>query len=162
MKKDLAESEKHFKSIELWMLDNETVLDDNLFADITLEEFNSRGIEKLNNKVFSKSTSTMTNFLCLPCDIENSPPNYHIWRTLSAINQLKPLQINLNVIEIPTNTIASTNESTSQLGILILSQPNKRNLIIGTRAFQYFRELYQIDFQFMEITKLEKEIFQFA
>lgn len=153
MKKDLAENEKHLKSIELWMLDNQTVLDDNLFADITFREFNSRGIEKLSNKVFSKSTSTMTNFWCLPCDIENLPPNYHIWKTLSAINQLKPLQINLNVTEILTN------ESTSQLGILILLRQNKRNLIIRTRAFQYFRKLYQIDFQFMEIIKLEKETF---
>lgn len=51
MKKDSAENEKHFKSVELWMLDNETVLDDNLFADITFKEFNGRGIEKLSNKV---------------------------------------------------------------------------------------------------------------
>lgn len=68
----------------------------------------------------------------------------------------------MNVTEIPTNAIASTNESTSQLGNLILSQRNKRNLTIRTRAIQYLKKLDKIHFQFMEIMKLEKETFQFA
>lgn len=159
----LNETEKHFKRIELWTTntDKSLILDDNPFSDITFDEFQGHRINNvlLGNKAFGKSATTIKKLSCEYCAIENSPPNYDVWKSLSTLIQLNSLSIGLNVTEIPTNAILPKDGSESQLQYFTLKSFN--NITIRSSAFQYLKNLTELRLDSMKIERFQDESFKF-
>ena len=160
--KNLTENEKAFNFVDLEITNtNQTVLNDDLFADITFDSLNiscpTNCLLKVSNRTFIKSAQRLTQFFCLNCSIQNSPPNYHIWTLINSINNLKVLAIGLDVDEIPSNAIKPSNGNQSKLQYLLFS--SERNLTIKSNAFENLINLREIAIESTKIKKFEKDSF---
>ena len=159
--KNLAQNEKHFKGIHLFVQksENETelVFNENSLADLTFNEIYAEGFTKLSTNAFTKLGSTLKLFICSPCEIANSPPNYDVWKSLTKLTQTNTLSIDLDVNEIPSNAFQSANQS--QLNSIRLT--SKQNLIIKSNTFLNLNNLNQVTIESKLISKIEKNAFKF-
>lgn len=159
--KNLQENEKHFKYLVFKSVnDNEASLNEDSFADITFDNFVGREIKKINTKAFGSASSKIKQFLCQDCEIENSSPNFDVWKVLSSMNMLEDVSIGLNANEIPSNAIVSNDGKESQMQSLTIK--SKQNLTIRSNAFHNMKHLYEIKFDHTKFAKFEKEAFKFS
>ena len=91
--KNLTENNKHFYRFILkfsknnWKVD-ELTLYDNSFADITFVAIQAFGLKRISSNAFGTSKSTIKHFNCETFNLENSLPNYNIWKALSKLTNL--------------------------------------------------------------------------
>ena len=159
--KNLAQNEKHFKGIHLFVQksqgETELVFNQNSLADLTFNEIYAEGFTKLSTNAFIKLGSTLKLFICSPCEIANSPPNYDVWKSLTKLTQTNTLSIDLDVNEIPSNAFQSVNQS--QLNSVRLT--SKQNLIIKSNTFLNLNNLNQVTIESKLINRIEKNAFRF-
>ena len=159
--KNLQENEKHFKYVVFKAVnDNQASLNQDSFADITFDHFVGREIKKINTKAFGSASSKIKGFLCQDCEIENSPPDFDVWKALSSMSLLEDVNIGLNASEIPSNAIVPTDGKQSQMQSLTIK--SKQNLTIRSNAFHNMKHLYEIKFDHTKFAKFEKEAFKFS
>ena len=109
-------SEKHFNNLLAEFPINQTnVLNENQFADLTFEVISTINVNRIHNKAFGNTAQTSIEFLCLPCSIEHSPPNYDLWKAISQLTKATHVFLNVNVTEIPENVITPPNGTESQI-----------------------------------------------
>ena len=160
--KNLAnENEKHFKQIILHVRvddDTDATLEDNTFAGITFDKFEGWNIKMINTNAFNKTASKITNFDCVYCRLEMSPPKYDIQKVFNQMLNLKTLFVYLNVSIITSNWIQPINGHESQLSYLYLV--TKKNLTIESGAFQNLNQLNYIRFSSYSL-KFKKGAFKF-
>ena len=170
MSKNLTENEKHFRRLIIKFLprlkDDELTLYDNSFADITFDSIEIEGrLKQISNNAFGKSKSTIMSLYCSSCVLENSLPNYNIWKAINEIVNLTVLDIGLNVTEIPTNAIKPINGRESKLKLLTITAI--KDIIIRSRAFQNLNHIIQIliqpsndMFSSTKIQRIEDQVFR--
>lgn len=164
--KNLAEDEKFFSFVELNITNaNQTVLNNDLFADITFGALNvdcpvdySIQINQISNKAFGKSAQSLRTFSSLYCGLKHSPPDYDVWKIFSSINKLQTLAVGLDVDQIPSNAIKPIDGSQSKLKSLILS--SERFLTVKSNAIENLVNLQSITIGKTKINKFEKESFK--
>ena len=79
------------------------ILYENSFADITFDQLSVMSYEflwEIHNQAFGKSASKLKQLNSLTCNIQNDPPNDHVWNLLGQFTELKEIAIGLNVSEI--------------------------------------------------------------
>ena len=163
--KSLAENEKHLIEIEIRLNqtknESETTLNDDSFADLTFDRFYGDGLTKIATKAFGKTASTITTFYCRRCGIQNSPPNYDIWKMINQLSKLKLLSVGLDVSEIPSNAIAQTNQSLEYIRFYDGFDSGK-NVTIKSGALKSSNKWMSITFFSMNIKRIEREAFKLS
>ena len=163
--KSLAENETHFNEIEIKLNqtknESETTLNDDSFADLTFDRFYGDGLTKIATKALGKTASTITTFYCRRCGIQNSSPNYDIWKMINQLSKLKLLSIGLDVSEIPSNAIAQTNQSLEYINFHDGFDSGK-NVTIKSGALKSSNKLMSINFFNMNIKRIEREAFKLS
>lgn len=157
MSENLEPNETHFRALFLYpSVDEELerVIEDDVFGDITFENFEGHQIDKINSNAFNKTAHKIQSFNCYDYPIVNQPPKYNIIKVVKNFIVLKELYLNLNVTEIPKNMIGQH----SNLSILWIKSP--QNLTIKSGAFQNLSQLtvfwiYDTKIQLIERNALE-------
>ena len=164
----MTENSKNFKIIQIKVTkfnanESESTLNDDSFADLKFEKFLGFGLKKISNRAFGKSSFTIKTFSCFECNIQNSLPNYSIWKSLSRFPKMDKLSIGLNVTEIPTNAIRPIDGSNSQLREILFHQGlSTKNITIKSMAFYNLNQLTEIEFNTMNFRTFEKDAFKFS
>lgn len=140
-------NEQDFYKVKLHtaVFDNESgrILED-IFGDVTFEEFEGFLINKISPNVFNKTINKMRQFKCHKCPLDND--------VYKIINQMDAnLNLELYVTEIPSNAFGLNSTLTS------VTFKSYQNLTIKSGAFQ----LNQLDIHFYQTTinKIEKKAF---
>ena len=119
---------------------------------------NTYSVKKIHNKAFGKTAKTLVSYWCVACSIENSPPNYDLWKAVGQLTKLTELRLDVNVSEIPENVITTADKSESQIKNLSLNNP-KQEMTIKSGAFQNLHQIERIKI-WAKINKIEKGAFK--
>ena len=111
--------------------DDPLTFEDNLFGDITFENFHGINITKIGSNVFNKTGNKIKSFNYYYCDLENQLPKYSIKLIYNQITQLTHLKIGLNVNKIPTDAFGIA----YNLKIIIINMKSKE-FTIKSGAFK--------------------------
>ena len=151
----MGQNDKHFENLILKSENNqnELILNDDLFGDLTFEKFQGVGVNKIGSKAFSKSAERLTEFHCLNCHLVNQPPTYNLWSALGQLTQLSEVDLGLNVNEIPENAITINQHLFMTVQLTISS---RQSLTIQNGAIHSSSSLRAI-FQSTTINKYEKD-----
>lgn len=161
----LSQDEKHFKSILFISKSrnsDDNILYENSFADITFDKLTLSSVYQyitlIHYQAFGKSASTLREFHCLTCRIQNQPPNYQVWNLLGQLTLLKIISVGFNVSEIPEFAIKPVNGQESQLELIaILGQIHS----IKSKAFYHLKKLNSIIISMSYLNKIEDQAFEF-
>ena len=123
-------------------------LEDNLFGDITFEEFHGDNIKKISSNVFNKTSEKVKYFYCYNCSLENGT-NYNMDIIFSQMVNLKNLEIKLNITELP---------SFGQKLEIIDIKANELRIKPG--AIKNLKDLKLIRFEGVSIDRIEKDAFK--
>ena len=164
-----SQEEKHFDVVTLWVPNNksqeESTLNDNSFAEITMKQFVGRQLKKISNKAFGKLQSEkLVDFMCDSCSIQNPEPNYNIWSVLSQFPKLERVFLGSNITVIPLNAIKQQiNDSNSKFRFIsFISNPKNNSITIKSGAFQNLDKFYSIELRYYSSPKFEKGAFKFS
>ena len=118
-------------------------------------------VSKIHVNSFGKTASTLESFWCMICDIENSPPNYDLWKSVAKLINSSDLSINIqtNVTEIPTNAFAPVDGKESKLELLWIKQSNPASTKVKSGAFENLNNLDRINL-WVQMSKIESEAFK--
>lgn len=153
--KNLDQNDKHFENLILTNQNNQNqlILNDDLFGNLTFEKFQGVGVKEIGSKTFSKSAERLTEFHCLNCQLANQPPTYNLWSALGQLTQLTEVELGLNVNEMPENAITINQHLFTTVQLTISS---RQNLAIQTGAIRSSSSLKAI-FQSTTINKYGKD-----
>ena len=165
-----SEQEKHFDLVTLLVPNNksqeESTLNDNSFAEITMKQFDGSQLKKVSNKAFGKLQSEkLVDFMCDFCSIQNPEPNYNIWSVLSQFPKLYRVFLGSNITEVPSNAIKQQINDTSNSKfefISFISNPKNNSITIKSGAFQNLNKLNGIELRYYSSPKFEKGAFKFS
>lgn len=153
-------NDRHFSKIRLIAsLDNDSSLEENVFGDITFDEFVGTNITKIHTNAFNKTAEKITLFDCSGCNLNNLLPNYDIRKMANQMYQLKYFFIRMNVPNIPTHFIEPINDHKSKLFYISIGSP--QNWTIWPRAFENLNDIVLIQFSRTTINRFEKGAFKF-
>ena len=127
--KNLRPYEKHFKKLIIEKDRNKLILYDNSFANITFDYFEGYNIQWISNNAFGNSSSVIKNFTIYD-PVNHSPLNYNIWKVMSGLSNVRMINVNLNINEIPTQAFGKL----SKLSKLTIMTYN--NITIKSNAFR--------------------------
>ena len=149
--KNANDSNKHFTEIQVFpeikliaetgVHQNELVLDQSTFADITFDIFNGYSIKLIHQKAFGKSSQTIKD-LEIWGNVNHSPPEYHVWNMFNSLINILHISIVLNITEIPSYAF----DRLSNLRKLTIRSSNK--LTIRNKAFYYLDNLTDLTIGF--------------
>ena len=121
-------------------------IQDNIFADVTFESFDS-----------NFSVDQIRYFYCDSCYLNFDPPN-NIQNVLNQMKNLNTLEISLNVTEIPSRFIQPINDQSNLTRLQISSLHN--NLTIKSEAIQNLNQLKYMTIVKTTIKRVEKDAFK--
>ena len=82
---------------------------------ITFESMALNYVNKIHVNSFGKTAKTLQSFWCMECHLDNSPPNYDLWKSVAKLTNSTDLSIETNVTEIPTNAVMPVDGKESKL-----------------------------------------------
>lgn len=82
---------------------------------ITFESMALNYVNKIHVNSFGKTAKTLQSFWCMECHLDNSPPNYDLWKSVAKLTNSNDLSIQTNVTEIPTNAVVPVDGKESKL-----------------------------------------------
>ena len=155
------ENDTHFESIHL-ELNNVKLgeLEENQFDNLTFKDIDAVFVNRIHTNAFGKTSSIVKKFWCMECQIEHSPPNYDLWKSLAHLTNLTQLSIQTKIDEIPTNAIVLIDGKESQLTKFEIEQTAK-HLTIKSGAFQNLNNLQEISLRVSNLSKIESGAFNF-
>ena len=174
------DNEKHFTKVEITLSKNHnesySILEENVFDDITFTHFNGKGILQIHTNAFNKTAKTINSFNCFNCSLGDSPPKYDIESMINQMTNLEELQIGLNSNKIPklnqlsqlkkmiirlnVNEIPAKSFSGHNLRDLQIIQHSTENLTISSGGIQSLNQFFDISLIGATIGKIKKGAFQ--
>ena len=133
-------------------------LNENQFSDLTFEIISAGYVNRIHSKAFGKTAQTLVSYWCVACLIENSPPNYDLWKAVGQLTKLTELYMSVNVSEIPENVITTFDQSESQMKYLWFDN-SKQKMTVKSGAFQNLHQIELIGIG-AKFNKFEKGAFK--
>ena len=121
--------------MEIGRFNNELILNESSFADITFDQFKGYNIILIHQNAFGKSSQTIKDLEIWGNEVNHSPPEYHVWKMLSSLENVIKITITLNITEIPSYAFGKQ----SNLKKLVIRGSNE--LTIKNKAFYHLDNL---------------------
>lgn len=121
--------------MEVGLLRNQLMLNQSSFADITFDQFKGYNIKLIHQNAFGKSSQTIKDLEIWGNQVNHSPPEYHVWKMLSSLENVIKITITLNITEIPSYAFGK------QSNLRQLAIRGSNQLTIRNEAFYYLDNL---------------------
>ena len=156
----MNETDKHFKQLVMGYdyyngnYNNNIVLNDSSFWDITFDEFYGYNMKLISNNAFGKAAQTIKLFVAKR--FNHQPPLYDVWKVLNSLVNVETLGLKMFITEIPSQAFMPLKGKQSKLKLVSFESHN--SLTIKKMAFSNLDNLNNLHFE-TDFDKVESEAF---